>query len=172
MNILIIKLGATGDVVRTTPLLRRLDGEVSWITASKNLPLLEGLPAHLRSASWEQRELFRDPDYDLVVNLEDTLDVAQFLHTIKYKRLFGAYADTEGALHYTDDSRGWFDLSLISRFGIAEADLLKLKNRQTYQELIFEGLGFSFGGEAYLMPEPVKTGLSEEAAIAAESRPD
>ena len=36
MDILIIKLGATGDVVRTTPLLRRLDGNATWITAAKN----------------------------------------------------------------------------------------------------------------------------------------
>jgi len=43
MSVLIIKLGATGDVVRTTPLLRRLDGPVSWITAKSNLPLLEGI---------------------------------------------------------------------------------------------------------------------------------
>src|SRR5437764_15441887 len=41
MKVLIIKLGATGDVVRTTPLLRQLDGLVSWITAENNLPLLE-----------------------------------------------------------------------------------------------------------------------------------
>ena len=43
MSVLIIKLGATGDVVRTTPLLRRFDGPVSWVTAENNLPLLEGI---------------------------------------------------------------------------------------------------------------------------------
>jgi len=43
MSVLIIKLGATGDVVRTTPLLRRLDGPVSWITAENNLTLLQEL---------------------------------------------------------------------------------------------------------------------------------
>ena len=42
MSVLIIKLGATGDVVRTTQLFRRLDGPVSWITAENNLALLEG----------------------------------------------------------------------------------------------------------------------------------
>jgi ADP-heptose:LPS heptosyltransferase len=43
MNVLIVKLGATGDVVRTTPLLRRLSGSVTWITAAKNGVFLEGL---------------------------------------------------------------------------------------------------------------------------------
>ena len=35
MNVLIVKLGATGDVVRTTPLLKRFTGPVTWITAAK-----------------------------------------------------------------------------------------------------------------------------------------
>src|SRR5262245_25926311 len=48
MNILIIKLGATGDVVRTTPLLRRFDGPVSWITAKNNLELLQGVDPEVR----------------------------------------------------------------------------------------------------------------------------
>jgi len=56
MNVLIVKLGATGDVVRTTPLLRRFTGTVTWITAAKNLPLLENLREGLRCFSWEQRE--------------------------------------------------------------------------------------------------------------------
>jgi lipopolysaccharide heptosyltransferase II len=165
MNVLIIKLGATGDVVRTTPLLKKLNGEISWITAAKNTPLLEGLTGNLRSVSWEQRERFRDKHYDLVINLEDTLEAAQFLQTIKLGKLFGACVDADGALHYTDDSRGWFDLSLISRFGRPEADKLKLKNRRTYQELIFEGMGFHFSGETYLLPPPTETNLSGDVAI-------
>ena len=56
MNTLIVKLGATGDVVRTTPLLRRLNGEVTWLTASKNVVLLQDLKQPLRCFSWEQRE--------------------------------------------------------------------------------------------------------------------
>ena len=37
MRILIIKLGATGDVVRTTPLLRRFRGSIGWITAERDV---------------------------------------------------------------------------------------------------------------------------------------
>ena len=55
MNILIVKLGATGDVVRTTPLLRRLSGSVTWITAAKNGVFLGGLADNLRYFSWEAR---------------------------------------------------------------------------------------------------------------------
>jgi len=166
MNILILKLGATGDVVRTTPLLKHLAGEVSWVTAAKNVPLLAGLTKTLRAISWEQRAQFCDREYDLVINLEDTADVAQFLPQLKFKKLFGAYIDANNALVYSDAARGWFDLSLISRFGKAAADKLKLENRRTYQDLIFGGLGLKFQGEKYMLPEPVRTSLTGDIAIA------
>ena len=68
---MIIKLGATGDVVRTMPLLRRFDGPVSWVTAENNLPLLEGIDREARCVCWENRKLVADTAYDLVINLEE-----------------------------------------------------------------------------------------------------
>jgi ADP-heptose:LPS heptosyltransferase len=165
MNYLIIKLGADGDVVRTTTLLRSLKGQITWITATKAKILVEGVMDGLRCFTWEQRDLARDQKYDLVINLEDTLDVGQFIQTVDHKQVFGAHANGDGALHYTDDSKGWFDLSLISRHGRAKADQLKLENRRTYQDLIFSGLGLRFNGEKYFLPPPAKTDLTGDIAI-------
>ena len=167
MKILIMKLNATGDVVRTTPLLRSFNAEVTWVTARNNVVLLQGLADNLRSVSWEERDSVRDADYDLVINLEDETEVAEFVSGIHHKQCFGAYLDGEKQLRYTDDSRRWFDLSLISVFGRANADKLKFQNRQAYQELIFEGLGLPFQGQKYLLPEAVKTDLSGDVAISA-----
>src|SRR5437899_3343180 len=111
MNVLIIKLGATGDVVRTTPLLRKLNSHVTWLTAEKNVPLLDGLLPGLRVFPWSKRQLAGDQKYELVINLEDELEIALFLATIDFHALFGAYADSSQRLQYTDDSCGWFDLS-------------------------------------------------------------
>ena len=169
MKILIIKLGATGDVVRTTPLLSQLGGQVTWLTAANNTVLLEHLRDDLRCLRWENRAQALDTRYDLAINLEDTIDVAQFLTTVKVSQIFGAYSDVDGSLKYTDDSRTWFDLSLISSFGREEADRLKYLNRRTYQEMIFEGLGLQFTGEAYLLPKPIETELSGDVAIAADA---
>ena len=169
MNILIIKLGATGDVVRTTPLLRRLQGEFTWITAAKNLPLLLGLPWEVRAVSWEQRQLVADADYDLVINLEDEQEISAYVQQLRFQSLFGAHLDASGVVRYTPDSRTWFDLSLISTFGREKADLLKLQNRRSYQDMIFEGLGLSFHGETYVMPQAVATGLTGDVAIAPEA---
>src|SRR5262245_414406 len=122
MNVLIIKLGATGDVVRTTPLLRRMDGLISWITAENNLALLQGIDRKVRCVSWENRKLVADTAYDLVINLEDDPKTSSYLEELKFKQLFGAYLDSNGQPAYTTDSRSWFDLSLISAYGRQEAD--------------------------------------------------
>jgi heptosyltransferase-2 len=169
VNVLIVKLGATGDVVRTTPLLRRLNAHITWVTAAKNAVLLSGLNENLRCFSWEQRDSARDRKYDLAINLEDALETGTFLATMDFSQLFGAYLGSGGALRYTEDSRRWFDLSLVSVYGKQQADCLKLLNRRTYQELIFDGLGFAFGGEPYVLPEPVETFLSGDVAIAPEA---
>ena len=171
MNVLIIKLGATGDMVRTTPLLSHLSGQITWLTAAKNITLLENLTDNLRCFSWEERANVLDSHYDLAINLEDTFDVAQFLRTIECREIFGAYLGSDNSVTYTASSRRWFDLSLISSYGRRRADELKLLNRQTYQEMIFEGLGFRFAGETYLVPEPIETGLSGDVAIAADAGP-
>lgn len=171
MKTLIIKLGATGDVVRTTPLLNRFPGKITWLSSATNIALLQGLKENLRSFAWAHRERALDTDYDLVINLEDTLDVAQFLKTLRFKEIFGAYIDSNNSLCYTQNSKCWFDLSLISSYGRLEADRLKLLNRRAYQELIFEGLGFGFTGDPYLLPRPIETRLSGDVAIAADAGP-
>lgn len=171
MNLLIVKLGATGDVVRTTPLLKLLKGRVIWITEAKNTVLLERVSNGLKCFSWEERGFVPELEYDLVINLEDTLEVALYLRKFKKRQWFGAYAASDNTLCYTDNSRSWFDLSLISSYGRKEADRLKLLNRHTYQEMISNGLGFRFAGETYSLPEPIETGLSGDVAIAADSGP-
>ena len=76
MNVLIAKLGATGDVVRTTTLLSQFHGHVSWITEAKNAVLLRNHSDRFRCLTWEERDAARDRSYDLAINLEDTIEVA------------------------------------------------------------------------------------------------
>lgn len=169
MDILIVKLGATGDVVRTTPLVGRMGGHVTWLTDARNAIVIQNLNDNLRVSSWEERERVLDRTYNLTINLEDTLEIAQFVRTVRHREIFGAYADGDNSLRYTENSHRWFDLGIISSYGRVEADRLKFLNRKTYQELIFEGLGFRFAGETYLLPEPIETELSGDVAIAPEA---
>jgi heptosyltransferase-2 len=166
MDTLIVKLNATGDVVRTTTVLHRMVGEVTWVTAKSNSELIDQSAGGLRCCSWEDRDIAGDRPYDLVINLEDESEVAAFVGDVRHTRRFGAYLKSDGSIAYTDDSCRWFDMSLISRYGRARADQLKLENRQSYQELIFEGLGWHFDGEPYILSSPVETELAGDVAIA------
>jgi heptosyltransferase II len=165
LNVLILKLNATGDVVRTTTLLHRLRGNVTWITAAPNTELFAN-EGPVRCIEWADRQQALDRHYDLVINLEDEVSTAQFAKQVEHTRIFGAYLADDGSVAYTEDSHQWFDLSLISIHGRQRADHLKLLNRQTYQELIFEGLGLTFTGEPYVLPQPARTSLAGDVAIA------
>jgi hypothetical protein len=103
-----------------------LHGQISWITAEKDLLLIEGIDREVHCVSWENRRRVADATYDLVINLEDDRETSAFLKELKFKQLFGAHLNEDGTLPYASDSRGWFDLSLISVYGRDEADGLKL----------------------------------------------
>ena len=172
MEILIVKLGATGDVVRTTPLLRRFEGRVTWVTASKNMVLLEnleGVPVDLNVINWENRDSLKGREFDLLIHLEDDAETASIQDGIRCDRKFGAYLNESGQMSYTNDAKDWFDLSLISVHGIKKADELKLQNRRTYQELVFKGLGLKFAGEEYVLPATRPSDLKGDVAIALEA---
>ncbi len=166
MNILILKLNATGDVVRTSTLLHRLQGDITWVTAPGNTVLLEGLRPNVRCISWENRAQALDLEYDLAISLEDEAETAAFVRSARPKQVFGAYLAADGRVKYTGDARRWFELSLISEHGRQRADELKFLNRHTYQELVFEGLGFRFRGEEYVLPKPLSTDIRGDVAIA------
>jgi heptosyltransferase-2 len=164
-TVLIIKLNATGDVVRTTTLLEQFESDVTWITSAPNHELF-GESDNVRCVHFTRCEVALDRHYDLVINLEDDPPAAQFARQVQGTRLFGAYLHEHGSIAYSEDSRDWFDLSLVSAYGRQRADALKLLNRRTYQELIFEGLGLTFTGERYVLPPAAPTPLAGDVAIA------
>lgn len=169
MKTLIIKRGATGDVVRTTSLLHKLEGDIYWVTDENNSILLETLKEVKQCIFWENREIIKETKFDLVINLEDSLDISGFLNDIYYDDIFGAYLNDDGRLVYTKNSAEWFDISIISKYGKTKADELKLLNRKPYQDIIFRGLGYEFRGEPYLLPQTQNSGLIGDIAIAPKS---
>ena len=169
MKTLIVKLGATGDVVRTTPLLNILPDEIDWITRDENVIMLTGNSKINQCIPWSRALIHLKSQYDLVINLEDSIEVAQFLNRIKYKDFFGSYVDKSNRLVYTESSKEWFDMSLISRYGKGRADEVKFRNRKSYQEIVFGALGYFFNGEKYFLPAPAQPGVKGDIAIASKS---
>jgi len=166
INVLVIKLGASGDVVRTTPLLALLPrAQVDWYTTPLNSALLPSSRVGILTEPQQLRS-----HYDLVISLEDDAkDLDKILSKITYNQLIGAYLHHDKVV-YSDEIRSWFDLSLVSRFGLHEADRLKFLNRLTYQEHLFRALGHEFGGQPYLLPDIlIESQLAGDIAFAPEA---
>lgn len=168
MRTLIIKLGATGDVVRTTTLLHVINGKIDWLTSDLNQIMLKDSKVE-NIIPWSKRQSLKGKQYDLIINLEDDPEPAKIVNELSYGELVGAFLKNKEEMAYTDNFSDWFDLSLISRFGRKKADELKLINRQTFQEIIFKCLGHSFCGQFYHLPKSKKTNLEGDIAIARDS---
>ena len=149
MRILIIKLGAIGDVIRTTAILSGLRQKyegciIDWVTknecfdAIKNNPFLGDIFIIGRD---EKR--FAGSNYDLVVCLDDDLEACALASNTNHKKLIGAYLEN-GERAYTKDSSLWFDMGLLSRYGKQKADQLKAQNKRTYQDMVYEILGIEY----------------------------
>jgi heptosyltransferase-2 len=168
-NILIIKLGALGDVIRTTPLLRVLDGDITWVTSTMAAPLLEQNPFITKLVAMDDHGFHLDRNYDLVINLEDDMPAAKLASAAATGNIVGPYLNGGGVTYNTSFSE-WFDMSLSSRYGREKADELKMQNRKTYQEMIFSSLGMTFSGEDPVLnlplrmtPAPGLIGIEERA---------
>lgn len=170
-NILIIKLGAMGDVVRTTPLLHVLEGNVYWVTHEGSVPLLP--QSHISYISpIEKAYYLKDVYFDTVICLDDEIEAAKLATSVKRRVLIGSYLNDKEQVKYTESSAEWFDLGLISRFGKEEADTLKRKNTKTYQEMLFNMIGRKFNAEEYLIniKEVKYTTRNKECLIGIERR--
>ncbi len=147
-KILIIKLAALGDVLRTTsflkPLRKKHNAEIHWLTSRRAMPLLEGNPYIDRLLIDNDKDIEEvlKGDYGLVLSLEEEEEMAETATKLREKGavLIGVYRDKEG-LKYTPDTNEWFDMSLISRFGKEKADALKKTNKRSYQEIWMDILG-------------------------------
>ncbi len=148
-RILVVKTGASGDVVRTTVLLRVLEGCIFWITDPYNFPLFPVGLDHLKLVRSDAISSYiLDQEYDLVLNLEEDLHLAKMLQQVKARRWTGVYFDGD-RLSYSPDSACWFDMSLISQLPSSVANEKKMANRLSYQECLFHMLGCSFNNEEY-----------------------
>jgi heptosyltransferase II len=137
VKILIVKLGALGDVLRTTSLLpglrrRHRGARVWWLTSPAAKPLLEGHPGIDRLVT-SPRKLPRD--FDLVLSLEEAPACAKAAREACAGRLVGV--TPEG---FTPDSALYYAMSLLNPDKKA-ADRMKAANRLTYAELWFKILG-------------------------------
>lgn len=141
MNILIVKHGALGDVVRTSyfaAALREKCGaglRLSWITAPSSLPLLRFHPQiDDLFTSFDEAETV---EYDRIYSLDDERDILEGVAQLRSRAVTGAFI-RDGITGYSEDSASWFDMGLLSRFGKMRADELKKLNGRGHAEIFRE----------------------------------
>jgi len=144
MRILIIKLGAIGDVLRTTSILPGLKEKynpmIDWVTESGGKEILLHNALINRVFTWEEKNELGA--YDLVIGLEDDLKACELASSLNSDKIIGAYAQ-KGKIVYTPSA--WFDMSAVSKYGLEKANALKQQNRKTFQQHMGEFLGINVG---------------------------
>lgn len=150
MNVLIVKLGALGDVLRTTPLLAGLKKKfpgagIDWIVDAKNRSVLEANP-HIRSLwnySPETLASLADKHYDVAINLDKDDEALDTIAAARAEKKMGFGRDRAGAVCALDPLSEY-----AVRLGVD--DELKFRiNKKSYQEISFEQAGLRFEGEEY-----------------------
>src|SRR3989338_3544741 len=148
MDILIIKLGAIGDVIRTTSILLGLkkkykDCRIEWATKKSAFDVLNNNNLIDKIYLIDDLKGKLNKKYGLVISLDDDFEACELASTVDSEKIIGAYLENDGKT-YTKDSALWFDMGLISSFGKRKADELKAKNTETYQSLMYKILGLKY----------------------------
>ena len=160
MRVLIVKLAAAGDVLRTTSILEPLrerhpGAHVTWVTASSARPLLERNP-------WIDRVLgfagalpveLQVEEFDLIINLDAAPDSCAIATAAQAPRRLGFGLTPAGSpvpLH--EEAVHWYEMGLD--------DERKRRNTRSYPSLLYDILGFE--GE---VREPILELSDEEIAF-------
>ncbi len=153
MQILLVKLGALGDVLRTTPLLTALKkkyaaAQLHWVVDNACADVLVGNPLIDVLSVFSEAKLaeLKNISFDLAINLDKDKEALDTIMAVHAKTKMGFGRDVKGALCALD-----FKSDYAYRLGVD--DELKFKqNKKTYQAISFEQAGLVFSGEDYILP--------------------
>jgi heptosyltransferase-2 len=171
LELLVIKTGALGDVVRTTSILPGLARKfpalrVTWLTASGALELVRGHrliaralgvdPSDAHSLATVEAELAHTR-WERVLSFDDEEALCALAGRLggapEEGRISGAYLDARGVRRYSADVAPWFDMGLLSVHGKEEADRRKLRNRDSHPAIFARMLGIEMGEPELVLPE-------------------
>ncbi len=152
-KILVIKLGAIGDVLRTTPILHGLKRKypqsfISWLTKKESRDLL-------KNNSFINRLLIYEPDviqrlklesFGILICLDKEDEATALAMEVAAKRKIGFGLDTKtGKLAPLNKES-------LYAFKLGICDELKFrKNKKTYPEIIFEMAGLKYQNDEYVL---------------------
>ena len=151
-RILIVKLGAAGDVLRTTAILPGLkrrypQSQVSWLTRPDAAPLLHGNPLIDRVIpfSWEQTLALQQERFDVVLSLDKERESIGLVMALRATQKLGVGMSAAGTPYPLNrESEYYLKLGLDNQ-------LKFVQNTRTYQEIIAESAGLDYQRDEYLL---------------------
>lgn len=170
-RILLLKLGALGDVLRTTPLLPALRGgsdpvHITWLVGPEALPFLQGHPRidRVLVPGWDASERLSVERFDVVLSLDkDPYSTALATRVAAGERR-GFGRDAMGSLVPLHPASSYaYDLGLSDRLKFFE-------NRRTYQDITFEVAGIPWRGHEYDVPAAQERRAFGRRVLAAAAR--
>lgn len=131
-KICIIKLGALGDVVRTTPVLEAIkqkypDSEITWITKPEAVEILEG-NQNIDEILTIPIENFEE--FDILYNFDIEDDATALASKINASKKYGFYLDNGFPAAFSPGAEYYLNTVFD--------DNLKKSNKKTYQEMMFD----------------------------------
>lgn len=150
-SVLIIKLDAMGDVLRTTALLPALAeahprASITWITRREARPLLERNPYISEILDYGEDALLqlRVRAFDRVINLDAGKTSAALASAANASRKEGFILDARGFVQPTNvAARKWLEMGLF--------DDLKRQGTRTYQDMMADIMGLSGSPHRYVL---------------------
>jgi ADP-heptose:LPS heptosyltransferase len=143
-KILIIKLDAVGDVLRTTSILKPLkkkypESYIEWCTRLNSLELFKDHSIVNEVITIEDDALSRikAEEYDIVINLDTSKLSAAIAANASAKEKFGFVLCKKGFVEAASDvAQSWLEMSAF--------DDLKKSNTNSYQQIMYEILDLKF----------------------------
>jgi len=151
-RILIIKLAALGDVLRTTALLPGIkkkypESFITWITDENAVPLLENNSMIDKLRIFDATGILtaHKTAYDIVLNLEKEDRALALMDLINAKEKRGFAFSEKYTLFIANDAS-------LYALQLGLNDELKFKhNQKTYQQIIYEMAEIPYNGEEYIL---------------------
>lgn len=152
-RVLLIKTAALGDVLRTTPLLRTLPDhlgpcQITWVTDSGALPLLNGLAEIDRALATTDPALpfLLDAEtFDLAICLDKEPSACALLARANSRDKRGFTLAPHGAVIPANRSADY-----LWRLGLDDDEKFH-RNERSYPELMHHAIGVPYGGERYIL---------------------
>ena len=150
-KVLIIKLEAMGDVLRTTPLLLGLKKKYSdiliyWLTKPESIDLLKNNPLIDNILPYNQETILRlaYEKFDMVFNFEIDAPATLLANLSKAGKKYGYFFHEKGVTKC-------FNKGAENYLRVAFNDELKKENRKSYQEMMFEVAELPYAHEKYVL---------------------